>query len=80
LVRSLRDAGLAADAAFEERPLKAQLKMADRAGAVYAAIVGDREVEAGVVTLRRLSDGEQEEVALADVVNWLARQSGASGR
>jgi histidyl-tRNA synthetase len=78
LLRTLRDAGVAADAAFGERPLKAQLKMADRAGAAYAAIVGDREVEAGVTTVRRLSDGAQEEVALADAVNWLARQSGAS--
>jgi histidyl-tRNA synthetase len=63
LVRELRAAGVAADAAFEDRPLKAQLKMADRVGATYAAIVGERELEAGRVTLRRLADGEQEDVA-----------------
>ena len=79
LVRSLREAGVPADAAFEERPLKAQLKAADRADAAYAAMVGDREIEAGVATLRRLSDGAQEEVPLGDVVNWLARTDGASG-
>jgi histidyl-tRNA synthetase len=78
LVRTLRTAGVAADAPFEERPLKAQLKMADRAGARYAAILGDRELEGGVVTFRRMSDGAQEEVALADVVNWLVRQDGAT--
>ena len=77
LVAGLRGAGLSAASAFEERPLKAQLKMADRAGAVYAAIVGDREVRARVATMRRLSDGTQEEVALGDVVNWLARDLGA---
>ena len=32
-----RAAGVAADTSFEDRPLKAQLKMADRAGAAYAA-------------------------------------------
>jgi histidyl-tRNA synthetase len=64
LVRDLRAAGVACDAALEDRPLKAQLKMADRAGAAYAAIVGERELEAGVVTIRRLSDGSQEEVAV----------------
>ena len=47
LVRELRAAGVAADTSFEDRPLKAQLKMADRAGAAYAAIVGERELEAG---------------------------------
>jgi histidyl-tRNA synthetase len=79
LVRRLRDAGVPADALFEERPLKAQLRAADRTGATYAAIVGDREAEAGLATLRRLSDGAQEEVALADVVNWLARGDGGVG-
>jgi histidyl-tRNA synthetase len=72
LVRELRAAGVAADAAFEDRPLKAQLKMADRSGAAYAAILGDRELEAGVVTLRRLADGAQEEVATDGVARRLA--------
>ena len=80
LVRTLREAGVSADAAFDERPLKAQLRAADRADAAYAAIVGDREVQAGVATLRRLSDGAQEEVPLDDVVNWLARTDGAIQR
>ena len=80
LVRTLREAGVPADALFEERPLKAQLKAADRSDAAYAAIVGDREVEAGVATLRRLADGEQTEVALDDVVDWLARDLGDERR
>ncbi|HEX6400196.1 MAG TPA: histidine--tRNA ligase [Actinomycetota bacterium] len=78
LVRELRAAGVAADAAFEDRPLKAQLKMADRAGATFAAIVGERELEAGLVTLRRLSDGSQEEVAVDGLVAAL-RETGAAG-
>ncbi len=47
LVDDLRNAGIPAAIAFEERPLKAQLRMADRAGAAYAAIVGEREVASG---------------------------------
>jgi histidyl-tRNA synthetase len=62
LVRDLRVAGVPADTSFEDRPLKAQLKMADRTGATYAAIVGERELETGSVTLRRLADGTQDEV------------------
>ncbi len=75
LVRELREAGVAADTAFGDRPLKAQLKMADRTGATYAAIVGERELETGAVTLRRLADGEQEDVA-ADA---LAARLGGGG-
>jgi histidyl-tRNA synthetase len=78
LVRELRAAGVAADTAFGDRPLKAQLKMADRAGAAYAAIVGERELEAGSVTLRRLADGEQEDVA-ADALSTRLGGGGTTG-
>ena len=73
LLRDLRSAGVRADSAYEERPLKAQLRMADRTGTAYVAIVGDREAAGSVVTLRRLADGVQKEVPAADVVNWLTR-------
>jgi histidyl-tRNA synthetase len=48
--------------------------MADRAGAAHAAIVGERELEAGTVTLRRLEDGLQEDVAAGDLVHRLAAE------
>jgi histidyl-tRNA synthetase len=86
LVAELRSAGIPTASAFEDRPLKAQLRMADRAGAAYVAIVGEREVEAGTVQLRRLSSGErerdqeQEEVPLDDVVNWFSRTDWAAER
>jgi histidyl-tRNA synthetase len=72
LVRVLRGAGVAADASFEDRPLKAQLRSADRTGAAFAAILGERELGSGVVTMRRLADGDQREVAATDVVDWLS--------
>jgi histidyl-tRNA synthetase len=78
LARELRAAGVAADTAFGDRPLKAQLKMADRAGATYAAIVGDRELEAGSVALRRLADGEQEDVSAGSLVEALAMGRGGA--
>jgi histidyl-tRNA synthetase len=59
LVRSLRGAGVSVAEAFGDRPMKAQLKMADRAGARFAAIVGQAEAGGGTVALKRLSDGEQ---------------------
>jgi histidyl-tRNA synthetase len=76
LVSSLRTAGVAAASSYEERPLKAQLKMSHRAGAAFAAIVGDTELAEGTVTLRRLVDGVQKTVPAADVVSWLTRLDG----
>jgi histidyl-tRNA synthetase len=80
LVQDLRDAGIPAAAAFEDRPLKAQLKMADRSGAAYAVIVGEKEVAASTAILKRLSDGVQEEIPIGEVVNWLSRTDWAAER
>jgi len=73
LVRALREVGIAADAALEDRPLKAQLRMADRAGAKYAAIIGRKELQDGVVTMRRMADGDQEGIKLTEVASWISR-------
>ena len=73
LVAELRAAGLASAAAFEERPMKAQMKMADRADAAFVAIIGEREVAEGVITLKRLVDGVQKTVPVGDAVGWLTR-------
>jgi histidyl-tRNA synthetase len=76
LLLELRSAGLGAADALDARPLKAQLKMADRAGAEFAAIIGERELDEGSCTLRRLADGVQKTVPRTDVVRWLTRLDG----
>ena len=72
LVRGLRDADVPAGAAYEDRPMKAQLKMADRAGAEFVAILGEHELADDTVTLRRLADGVQKTVPAGDVVRLLS--------
>jgi len=79
LVRTLRDGGVPAAASLEERPLKAQLRAAERAGARFVGVIGPREAEAGSVSMRRLGDDASEEVALSDVVNWLLERDGDHG-
>ena len=65
----LREAGIGADRAYGGRSMKAQMKVADRSGAPYAAIIGEDEVDAGEVTLRDLrGDAGQRRVALDDLV------------
>ncbi len=71
VARGLRQAGVSTDLSFEPKPLGTQLKMAARLGSRYAVIIGEQEAAAGTVTLRRLSDGHQEEVGLADAIDRL---------
>jgi histidyl-tRNA synthetase len=71
LVRAFRRAGVPAQVSFEDRPLNAQFRMADRSGAAYAAVLGEQELGEGTVTLRRLADGVQETVPRDEAVKRL---------
>jgi histidyl-tRNA synthetase len=73
LVRELRERGIGAERSLEDRPLKAQLRQADRSGAEYAAILGEQELAEGVVTMRSMGDGHQEQVELSKIMEWLSR-------
>ncbi|HSP55337.1 MAG TPA: histidine--tRNA ligase [Dehalococcoidia bacterium] len=67
LASDLRRAGVPATASAGERSLKAQMRHADGIGARYAAIIGERELAEGMVTLKRLDTGEQELVSIRDM-------------
>lgn len=54
---------------------KAQMKRADRSGAACALILGDDELDAGVVTVKPLrTNAEQQSVAMAELANYLLTQ------
>jgi histidyl-tRNA synthetase len=71
LVTELRRAGIAADMVFGERGMKGAMKAADRSGAQYAVLVGEREEARGAVLIKELESGEQVEVPAPDAVAWL---------
>jgi histidyl-tRNA synthetase len=80
ITAELRRAGISAVRAYDDRSLKAQMKLADRSGARYAVIVGPNELEAGAVALRDLryeagigGAGEQETVARGELRSRLHR-------
>jgi histidyl-tRNA synthetase len=74
LLDRLRRADIRADRDYLGKGLKAQFKMADRVGASFVAVLGETEVTAGTVSLKRLSTGEQSVVAVADVVKNLEEE------
>jgi histidyl-tRNA synthetase len=67
-VTELRRAGIAADFAFGGKGLKNAMKSANRSGARFAVIAGERDLTEGVVQLKNLESGEQTAVALDTVV------------
>ncbi len=73
LAQRLRAAGVRTDLAYGNRSVKASMKAADRSGAAVAIVIGDRDLEAEQVVLKDLSNGEQREVPIADVVDEIVR-------
>jgi histidyl-tRNA synthetase len=74
LVTELRRAGVAADMVFGERGMKGSMKAADRSGASYALLIGDREQAQGSVLIKDLGNGDQVEVPAGDAVAWLTER------
>ena len=71
----LRQNGFKVDRSFGDRSMKAQMKAADKSGAKIALIVGEDEVEKGVVTIRDLRGEEgQEEVASDSIIANLEKR------
>jgi histidyl-tRNA synthetase len=63
-VTELRRAGVRADCAYGGKGLKNAMKSANRSGARYAVIAGERDLADGVVQLKDLGSGEQGPIAL----------------
>jgi histidyl-tRNA synthetase len=77
IVGALRRGGIRADLAYGGRGLKGAMKAADRSGARYALVLGERDLDGGVIQLKDLSDGTQTEVPLDDAVAAVDRALGA---
>jgi histidyl-tRNA synthetase len=74
VVTELRRAGLRADLAFGGRGVKGAMKAANRSGARFAVVAGERDLADGVVQVKDLASGEQEAVALDGAVAELTRR------
>ncbi|WKD61328.1 Histidine--tRNA ligase [Corynebacterium ciconiae DSM 44920] len=71
LVNELRVAGISADMSYGDRGLKGAMKGADRAGASFALVIGDRELDNDVVAVKDLRSHEQQEISTGALVEHL---------
>ena len=78
LLGRLRSAGVASDMAYGNRAMKGAMKAADRSGARFALILGDAELEQGVVMVKDLAKGEQRALPIDTVVGVIVTESAAS--
>ncbi|OEU88811.1 histidyl-tRNA synthetase [Streptomyces abyssalis] len=72
VVTELRRDGVAADFAYGGKGMKNAMKSADRSGARFALLAGERDLAQGVAQLKDLHSGEQTAVPLDRVVAEVA--------
>ena len=74
LMAQLRDAGIRTELYPDAVKLGKQISYASSRNIPFVALVGDNEIREGKVTLKRLSDGEQQSYTLTDLIEYLKRQ------
>lgn len=68
IVSALRQKGVHADLDHMDRSIKAQFKYSDKIKAEYVATIGESELNEGFVTLKKMSDGSTEKIAINDLL------------
>ncbi|MFE7570878.1 histidine--tRNA ligase [Streptomyces sp. NPDC057539] len=76
VVTELRKAGVPADFSYGAKGLKGAMKNANRSGARYTIVAGERDLAEGVAQLKDMESGEQSAVALDDLVTELTQRLG----
>ena len=66
LVKGLREFGYRAEYDLMGRGIKAQMKYANKIGAVYTMVLGDNELECGKAKLKEMESGKETELLLND--------------
>ncbi|MCC7522252.1 histidine--tRNA ligase [Candidatus Uhrbacteria bacterium] len=74
LFEEFREAGIAVGEAFSKANIKAQMEMANRRGAKWAIVIGQKEVLDGTVQLRDMDAGSQEIVDVKKAVHEIKKK------
>ncbi|WP_027399665.1 histidine--tRNA ligase [Anaerovorax odorimutans] len=73
LMRDLRKSGFKAEMDIMGRNIKGQFKYADRLNAKYTLVIGDNELNEGVVSIKTMATSEQKQVALDKIIEEITK-------
>ncbi|RZK91089.1 MAG: histidine--tRNA ligase [Pedobacter sp.] len=71
LLQQLRTAGIAAELYPASAKLKKQMSYADGKNIPYVILIGGDEMESGLLTLKTMESGNQEKLAIAEIIDRL---------
>lgn len=73
IVMDLREKGVKAENDIMDRGIKAQMKYADRVGAKYVVVIGDEELQNGVVNIKNMQNGETQSHTIENLAGYFAK-------
>jgi histidyl-tRNA synthetase len=73
LLHDLREAGVASELYPDEARMKKQLDFANRKGIPFVIVIGENERTTGMLALKEMASGNQENISRSEVLKLLAR-------
>ena len=67
----LRNANINAEVYFDNKKTKAKFKYADRLNIPYVIVIGEDEINTGLLTIKNMETGEQERLEIDKIVEKL---------
>lgn len=71
VANDLRNAGINTEIYFDNRKIKAKFKYADRLNIPYVIVIGEDEIKSGLLTIKDMQEGTQEQMKIEDIIEKL---------
>lgn len=78
IIQTLRENNIQVDKDYQDRKPKGQFKAADRFKAKFVLILGEDELNKGILNVKSMASGEQEEVEINNIVSYLKDKLGGN--
>ena len=76
LTMQLREKGVNAECDTMARSLKSQMKLSDKLAAKFTVVIGETEIKEGIVKVKKMADGSEESVGIADLADYIIKKKG----
>lgn len=71
VANELRNAGINTEIYFDNKKMKAKFKYADRLNMPYVIVIGEDEIKSGLLTIKNMQEGTQEQMKIEDIIETL---------
>lgn len=65
----LRNAGIKTEVYFDNKKIKAKFKYADRLNVPFVIVIGEDEINSGLLTIKNMQEGTQEKLTIEEIIN-----------